>query len=85
MGREKTWAVTVTVDGEEVLTIEHNFLSGIPNIDDHADEVRTCAAHLLAFIGPGPEPDETVGGLGSIPPHKQAVMRRYEPFISRRT
>lgn len=50
--RSKTWEVTVAVDGEEVLTIGHNFLSGVPNIDDYAHEVRTCAQHLLSFIGP---------------------------------
>lgn len=45
------WRVTVAVDGDEVLTIESECLSGIPDIDKHADIIRTCARHLLAFIG----------------------------------
>lgn len=51
------WAVRVSVNGEQVLCIESEWLSGIPDIDKHADIVRTCAEHLLAFIGPkDPEP-----------------------------
>lgn len=46
------WAVRVSVNGDEVLCIESNMLSGIPDIEKHADIVRTCAEHLLAFIGP---------------------------------
>ncbi len=47
----RTWSVTVAVNGSEVLTIESNCLSGAPNIDDYADEIRTCANNLLSFIG----------------------------------
>ncbi len=45
------WAVTVNVNGNPILTIGHNDLSGIENIDDYADIVRNCARHLLSFIG----------------------------------
>lgn len=48
------WGVDVRVNGQGVLTIESNSMSGIENIQDHADAVRTCAMHLLSFIG---EPD----------------------------
>lgn len=51
MTERRHWAVTVFVDGKDILTIESGFLSGIENIDDYADEVRNCAEHLLAFIG----------------------------------
>jgi hypothetical protein len=46
------WEVSVSINGENVLTIGHDHLSGIENIDDYADEVRNCAQHLLSFIGP---------------------------------
>ena len=47
------WGVDIRVNGELVLTIESNCLSGIDNIADYADTVRECAHHLLAFIGDG--------------------------------
>lgn len=54
------WAVSIDVNGETVLTIGHNHLSGADDIDRHADVVRNCAQHLLAFIGgderPTPSP-----------------------------
>lgn len=49
----KHWAVTVAVNGAEVLTIESNCLSGVNNIDDYKDEVATAGLHLLSFIGKG--------------------------------
>jgi hypothetical protein len=45
------WGVDIRINGERVLSIESNSLSGIENISDYADTVRTCAEHLLAFIG----------------------------------
>lgn len=55
------WGVDIRVNGERVLTIESNCLSGIDNISDYADTVRECAHHLLAFIGDGvAEPQNTM-------------------------
>jgi hypothetical protein len=45
------WGVDVRINGECVLTIEKDSLSGIENISDYADIVRMCAEHLLTFIG----------------------------------
>ena len=59
------WEVSVNVNGENILTIGHNHLSGIDDIDKYADVVRNCARHLLSFIGDGADdgeqgrPDET--------------------------
>lgn len=47
------WSVTVAVDGETVLTIESNCLSGVSDIDQHSEAIRTCARHLLGFVGDG--------------------------------
>lgn len=58
MDVEPYWAVTVSINGDEVLTIGRDELAGIPNIDDYAKQVRECARHLLAFIG---EEDDTDG------------------------
>lgn len=45
------WGVEVRVNGEHVLTMESNCLSGreLSDIDEHA--IRTSAQHLLAFVG----------------------------------
>ena len=57
------WEVEIRIGGERVLTIGHSHLSGIPNIDDYGDTVRTCAEHLLSFIGSGdPAPCFACGG-----------------------
>lgn len=47
----QSWEVEIRVNGDSVLTIGHNHLTGIENIDDYADTVESCANHLLAFIG----------------------------------
>ncbi|MBB5411861.1 hypothetical protein HDG34_005827 [Paraburkholderia sp. HC6.4b] len=47
------WSVTVNVNACDILTIGHNSLIGIDNIEDLAPVVRTCAAHLLSFVGAG--------------------------------
>lgn len=45
------WGVDVRVNGEHVLTIESNCLSGreLSDVDELA--IRTAAQHLLAFVG----------------------------------
>lgn len=48
------WAVTVWRNGEEVVTIESNCLSGREIGADDEDAIRTAALHLLAFIGDHP-------------------------------
>lgn len=49
--RAETWEVTVSVNGESILTIGSSHLSGVDNIDDYADRIRDCALHLRSFIG----------------------------------
>lgn len=47
------WAVTVWREGEEIVTIESNSLSGREITPDDEDAIRTAAHHLLSFIGNG--------------------------------
>jgi len=47
----KHWAVQIEVNGEIVLTIGHNSLSGVDDIDRHSETIRTAANHLLSFVG----------------------------------
>ena len=49
------WSVTVSVEGEEVVTIESNCLSGIENVTDYRKEIISAAENLFAFIGTGKE------------------------------
>lgn len=51
------YAITVTKNGEPILTIENKMLSGIETFsDEDADAVRDGATSLLAFIGPDKAP-----------------------------
>lgn len=46
------WSVTVSINGEAVLTIEPHMLAGIPDIDKYTDQVRQAGEHLVSFAGP---------------------------------
>lgn len=54
------WAVTVWRNGEAILTIESNMLSGRDLSPEDVDCVRRSALHLASFIGqaPAPEPEK---------------------------
>lgn len=45
------WAVTVSRDGEEIVTIESNCLSGREISAEDEETIRTAARALLGFIG----------------------------------
>lgn len=45
------WAVTVFRNGEEIVTIESNHLSGREISPEDEEAIRTAALNLLAFIG----------------------------------
>ena len=46
------WGVSVSVNGEDVLTIESNSLCGKSDLSPmELDAIRTAANHLLAFAG----------------------------------
>ncbi|WP_321820748.1 MULTISPECIES: hypothetical protein [unclassified Burkholderia] len=49
------WHVEVHVNAERVLLIGDNCLAGVENLDMFAPIVRTAAAHLISFIGAGPD------------------------------
>lgn len=55
--RIETWAVSVDVNAETILTIGSNHLSGVNNIEDYRQTIINCAKHLLAFVG---EPEVAV-------------------------
>lgn len=48
---QQHWAVEIRVNGEQILCIESNCLSGVDNISDYTDIIESCAKHLLGFIG----------------------------------
>lgn len=52
------YSVTVSKNGEAILTIEREMLSGKSEIsDEEHDAIREAAEHLLSFIGFGDAPD----------------------------
>lgn len=51
-----SWAVTVERNGEQVVTLESNCLSGRDLSPDDEHVIETAARHLLAFIGHSAQP-----------------------------
>lgn len=47
------WAVTVERNGEQVVRIEKNCLSGRELSVEDEEAIRTAARHLMAFVGDG--------------------------------
>jgi hypothetical protein len=80
------WGVDVRINGERVLTIESNCLSGIDNISDYAETVRECAHHLLGFIGEGkPENTKELGTPTNTSHHEICAHHVFDascPFTS---
>ena len=53
MAERDHWSVTVSRNGEELVTIESNCLSGKSDLtDEDGDVIRAAAEHLHSFIGP---------------------------------
>jgi hypothetical protein len=48
---ENYWSVTVSLNGEEVVTIEPSMLSGKDIGDPELEAIRESAFNLLAFAG----------------------------------
>lgn len=59
---EEHWSVTVERNGEKVVTIESNCLSGRDISGEDEATIRTAATHLLAFIGLSADVRPTVIG-----------------------
>jgi len=51
--RTQHWAVTVSRNGEEIVTIESNCLSGRELSNEDERVIRNAAEHLLSFVGTG--------------------------------
>jgi hypothetical protein len=49
--KNKHWAVTILVDGDQILNIESNFLSGKELTKEDEKIIRIAAEHLIAFVG----------------------------------
>lgn len=49
--KDKHWSVTVCADGDEIVTIESNCLSGRQISPEDEETIRKAAHHLLAFAG----------------------------------
>lgn len=58
------WSVTVRRNGEEIVTIESNMLSGRELSSEDEAVIRQAAEHLMAFVGDGkPTPCFVCGGV----------------------
>lgn len=48
---ENKWSVSVNINGEDVLSISDNELSGVDLTEEQLEIIRNCARHLLGFAG----------------------------------
>lgn len=51
MTPRKHWAVSVWIDGDNILTIESNCLAGRDLSAEDEQCIRDCARQLLSFVG----------------------------------
>ena len=59
------WSVTVTRNGEDLITIESNSLCGKAELtEEDEDTILNAAQHLLAFVG---EPRSEVASMDGMP------------------
>lgn len=47
----RKWRVEVYVEGENVVNIEDESLSGLENVSDFREEILCAADNMIAFIG----------------------------------
>jgi hypothetical protein len=56
LGIAETWAVAVEAEGQRVLCISHEHVAGLDGecLEQFFPTIRSCAQHLLGFIGASP-------------------------------
>ena len=55
LGIAETWSVTVEAEGQQILCISHEHVAGLDaGLDQFKETIRSCAMHLLGFIGAAP-------------------------------
>lgn len=73
---ENYWSVTVSLNGEPVVTIEPGMLSGKDIGDPELEAIRTSALQLLAFAGiPVTEHERIKPNLDWLPDDLQGAER----------
>jgi hypothetical protein len=60
----ENWRVQVDMNGEMIVVIEPNALSGQNMTEEMEDVVRKCAYHLLSFVGEKPKRERSQLLLG---------------------
>jgi hypothetical protein len=78
MNSNESWAVTVERNGENIVTVSSNCLSGRDLQDGDERTIRTAAEHLLSFIG-----QYAVAAETPRPAEQQAadLVRRWNSFL----
>jgi hypothetical protein len=60
--QQSNWAVSVSLNGETLVTIANDYVSGKPEFTDAEEQViRDAARHLEAFIGSDADSSEEPG------------------------
>lgn len=68
LGIAETWSVTVEAEGQCVLCISEQHVAGLDGerLEQFAPTIRSCAQHLLGFIGAVPAPRTTGPAKGGF-------------------
>lgn len=68
LGIAETWAVTVEAEGQRVLSISDEHVAGLDGerLNQFVPTIRSCAQHLLGFIGAAPTSSTAGAAKGGI-------------------
>lgn len=86
LGIAETWSVTVEAEGQMVLSIGCDHVAGLDGetLEQFAPTIRSCAQHLLGFIGAAPisgTAGAAKGGIASLEGlTDDQIMDMAEPF-----
>ncbi len=79
LGIAETWTVTVEAEGQMVLSIGDDHVASLDSeaLEQFAPTIRSCAQHLLGFIGAAPGMSTTDAAKGAIA--RLEGLQRYYP------
>ncbi len=82
LGIAETWSVTVEAEGRRVLCISHEHYAGVSEaqLDQFQETIRSCAMHLLGFMGANPVIESAAPTVSPAPAAAGIEgLTRYEP------
>ena len=47
----RKWAVSISLEGKDILFISDNEISGVDNVEEYRNEILDCVQNVMSFIG----------------------------------